>query len=431
MSPGALALLAFLVAIALSMTARVNVGVLAMALAWVIGTWSAGLSADVLVQGFPSGLFLTLAGVTTLFAIAKSNGTLDLLAQRAISLIRGRAGLLPPLFFLLSGGLSSIGPGAVASVAIVAPLAMPIGMQGGVPNLLSAIAIGTGANAGNLSPISAVGAMVNGLFTRIGLPGHELTVWSTNFIVHLIVAAVAFVLFGGYRLLRRPPAANFTGREAAAETSTGGAAAAENHSLRRRHWLTVAVTALWIIAVVVLRAHAGLSAFAAAAILVLARAAEERDVMARIPLDIIFMVTGVTMLIAVMERTGGMDLFTGLIARIATPATLNGVIALVTGLISTYSSTSGVVLPAFLPMVPGLVRDVGGGDPLAVALSINVGSALVDVSPLSTLGALCVATVYDPVAARDLFRKLLLWGFAMSVVGALLAGIFGGLFARL
>ena len=34
-----------------------------------------------------------------------------------------------------------------------------------------------------------------------------------------------------------------------------------------------------------------------------------------------------------------------------------------------------------------------GGDPLAVALSINVGSALVDVSPLSTLGALCVANV--------------------------------------
>ena len=102
-----------------------------------------------------------------------------------------------------------------------------------------------------------------------------------------------------------------------------------------------------------------------------------------------------------LETTGGMDLFTGMIARVASPATINGVIAFVTGVISTYSSTSGVVLPAFVPMVPGLVRQVGGGDPLAVTLSINVGSALVDVSPLSTLGALCVATVVDPVAARD------------------------------
>jgi hypothetical protein len=137
------------------------------------------------------------------------------------------------------------------------------------------------------------------------------------------------------------------------------------------------------------------------------------------------------MLIAVLEATGGMDLFTGMVARVASPTTLNAVIAFVTGIISTYSSTSGVVLPAFLPMVPGLVRQVGGGDPLAVALSINVGSALVDVSPLSTLGALCVATVVDPVAARDLFGKLLIWGLSMAIVGAALCGLLAGSFARL
>ena len=45
------------------------------------------------------------------------------------------------------------------------------------------------------------------------------------------------------------------------------------------------------------------------------------------------------------------------------------------------------------PTVPGIVENVGGGNPLAVALSINIGSHLVDVSPLSTLGALCVAAV--------------------------------------
>ena len=82
-------------------------------------------------------------------------------------------------------------------------------------------------------------------------------------------------------------------------------------------------------------------------------------------------------------------------------------IAFVTGAISTYSSTSGVVLPAFLPTAPALVAKVGGGDPLAVALSINVGASLVDVSPLSTIGALCVAAVADPVVARKLFQAML------------------------
>jgi len=414
-SPAVLAVLALLLAIALSMTARVNVGLLSIALAWIIGVYAARMKADAVIAGFPATLFITLAGVTFLFAIAKANGTLDLLARRATILVRGNAGVLPLLFFVLACVLSTIGPGAVASVALVAPIAMPAGAAAGVPHLLSAIMIGTGANAGNLSPISAVGAMVNGIMARIGMPGHEWKVWAANFLAHALVALVAYLLFGGVRLFR------------AGATIAVDAAAPH---FDRRNWLTIGVTGAWMLAVVVGRVNVGLAAFAAGALLVVAGVAEERDVITRIPLDIILMVTGVTMLVAVLETTGGMDLFTGMIARVATPATLDGVIAFVTGVISTYSSTSGVVLPAFLPMVPGLVRQTGGGDPLAVALSINVGSALVDVSPLSTLGALCVAAVADRAEARDLFRTLLIWGLSMAVAGALLCGFFAGSFAR-
>src|SRR5215211_5675905 len=114
-----------------------------------------------------------------------------------------------------------------------------------------------------------------------------------------------------------------------------------------------------------------------------------------------------------------MELFTTMLAAIATPASVNGTIAFVTGLISTYSSTSGVVYPAFLPAVPGLVQKIGGGNPLEIALSVNVGAAIVDVSPLSTIGALCIAGVTNPGNARVLFRQMLLWGFAMTIVGAL------------
>jgi di/tricarboxylate transporter len=142
------------------------------------------------------------------------------------------------------------------------------------------------------------------------------------------------------------------------------------------------------------------------------------------------MVCGVTVLIALLEKTGGMDLFTSMLARLASPKSLNGVIAFVTGLISTYSSTSGVVLPTFLPTVNDLVAKVGGGDPLAVALSINVGSSLVDVSPLSTLGALCVAAVSDPAASRRLFKQLMIWGVSMALVGALLCQLLAGVIAR-
>ena len=90
-----------------------------------------------------------------------------------------------------------------------------------------------------------------------------------------------------------------------------------------------------------------------------------------------------------------------------------------TGLVSVYSSTSGVVLPAFLPMVPGLAAQLGGANPLAIAAAMNVGGHLVDVSPLSTIGALCIAGA-SPDESRPLFNKLLAWGLSMSVVGAIL-----------
>jgi len=78
-------------------------------------------------------------------------------------------------------------------------------------------------------------------------------------------------------------------------------------------------------------------------------------------------------------------------------------------------------------MVPGLAQRLGGVDPFAIATSINVGGHLVDVSPLSTIGALCIASAPLGEDTRLLFNKLLAWGLSMSIVGALVCYLF---FAR-
>ncbi|MCA1560121.1 MAG: hypothetical protein LC804_07595 [Acidobacteria bacterium] len=247
----------------------------------------------------------------------------------------------------------------------------------------------------------------------VGLGGHEWKVWAANFIAHALVTAIGYALF------------------ARARQASDRAEVQARSPLNRAQWFTIAIVAAWIAAVVIGKAPIGLAAFAAAVMVIIFQAGDEVAAVARMPWGAILMVSGVTMLVGLVEKTGGMDLFTALIARVATPTTVNGVIAFVTGVISTYSSTSAVVLPTFLPMSARLVEQVGGGDPLAVALSINVGGSLVDVSPLSTLGALCVAAVLDAQQGRDLFRQLLLWGLSMSVVAALLCQVFAGPFARL
>jgi di/tricarboxylate transporter len=414
MNPAVLTLIALLLVIAGSLTSRINVGILAVALAWPIAIFAAKWKVDQVMGTFPSTLFLTLVGVSVLFGVAQANGTMEAIAQQTISLLRGRAAALPLLFFVMACALSTAGPGAVSATALLAPIAMGIAVQARMPVFLAALMVGNGANAGNLSPISAVGLIVHNAMAKIGLEGHLWGVWSANFTAHALAALVAWALFGGPALLKAssidriviPP------------------------SLTSKHWTTIAVILTWVAAVVFLKLNPGLGAFVAASVLILAGTGSDTESVKQVPWAVILMVCGVSVLIGVLEKTGGMDLFTTMLARIATPTTVNGTIAFVTGLISTYSSTSGVVYPAFLPAVPGLVQKLGGGDPLQVALSINVGAAIVDVSPLSTIGALCIAALPSGSAdTKKLFRQLMLWGFSMTLAGALFCQLFIGFFA--
>jgi Na+/H+ antiporter NhaD/arsenite permease-like protein len=414
MNPALASLIALLLAIILSMVSRLNIGLLAIALAWVVGVFIAGMKAEAVMTGFPANLFLTLTGVTLLFACAETNGTLERLAHRAVSLVRGNHRLLPMLFFVIAMTLSTVGPGAIAAVALIAPFAMATGERAGLPRFLTALMVANGANAGNLSPISALGVIANTKMAEAGVGGHAGKVWLANFIAHVFVAVIAYC---------------FLVKKSAPDAALIEPTPTKEASLTRPQILTIVFVLLWIVGVLAFQLNIGLSAFAVVTLLILLRATDETQSLRKVPWSVIVMVCGVSLLVALLEKTGGMDQFTALIARVASPATINGVIAFLTGVISTYSSTSGVVLPAFLPIAPKLAQQIGG-DPLAIALSINVGSSIVDVSPLSTLGALCIATVREPDDAKVLFRQLLFWGLAMTLVGAVFCQLLAGLLAR-
>ena len=410
----AISLGALVVAIVVSCTIRLHVGFLAISLAWVVGVYVAEMSAREVMGGFPTRLFLTLAGVTLLFSQAQLNGTLDRVAYRAVKYARGNVGVMPMMFFLLAFGLASIGPGNIAATALVAPMAMAVSWQVGIPPFLMSIMVGMGANAGSLSPIAPTGVIVNGVMDQIGLGGFALHTYLNNMMAHTIVVFVAYFAFGGVRLLRRRHEGAVmvpTG----GDNSTSGGDGAGSMEFDRTHLTTLAMIASLILGVIFLDVDVGLGAFAGAVLLSLLKAGDEMEAVKIMPWRVIMMVCGVTVLISVLDATGGLDLFTDILAR-ASAVAPTFIIAASTGFISLYSSTSGVVLPAFLPTVPGLVEQLGV-EPLALASAMNVGGHLVDVSPLSTLGALCMAAAHPSVDSRDLFNKLMIWGLSMTVVG--------------
>jgi len=416
MSVAAAAVAALALAIVVSCVTTVNVGVLAVALAWIVGVFIGKMPIATVMGGFPGQLFLTLTGVTLLFTLAQCNGTLDRLTHYAVKWCRGNRGVIPIMFFVLAVSVASIGPGNIATAALMAPMAMATAGRVGIPLFLMAIMVGNGANAGSLSPFAPTGIIVNGIMERNGMGGFAGRTYVYNLLAHALVAFGGYFLFGGWKLFSRGSAASIDPAEPVVEQLP----------FEPRHWTTLAAIAALVASVIFgprlfgVEINVGMGAFAAATVLVLLRCGDDREAIRRMPWGVLVMVSGVTVLISVLEKAQGIDLLVSQLARFSTPRLVTGEVALLTGLVSVYSSTSGVVLPAFLPMVPKLAAELGTTNLIAIASSMNIGGHLVDVSPLSTIGALCIAAAASPTDSRSLFNKLLAWGLSMSVVGAVL-----------
>jgi di/tricarboxylate transporter len=289
-------------------------------------------------------------------------------------------------------------------------MAMAVAERAKISPFLMTIMVAHGCVAGALSPIAPTGIIASGLMARLGMSGYERQTYLYNLASNAIVAVVGYLAFGGWRLFGR-------------SFEDGGTEGAEDGQVQDgrlsvHHWITLGAIAALIVGVVGFQVHVGMGALTVAVLLTLAKVTDERQAIRTMPWSVIVMVCGVTVLTSLLEKTGGIDLFTSILARFATHRSITGLIALVTGLVSVYSSTAGVVLPAFLPSVPGLVTKLGGGNPLAIASSILIGGHLVDVSPLSTIGALCVACAPASADRRLLFNRVLAWGLSMAFVGA-------------
>ena len=100
MRPEIISIIVLVLMFVIGTTMPVNLGVLALVAAFLVGTLAVGLSIDEIILGvpgdgeitggFPGDLFLLLVGLTYLFALAQNNGTVDLLVQWSMRLVRGR-----------------------------------------------------------------------------------------------------------------------------------------------------------------------------------------------------------------------------------------------------------------------------------------------------------------------------------------------------
>jgi di/tricarboxylate transporter len=428
-----------------------HVGYMGIGFAIVVGALFSDLAGDpkkimtgARIMGyFPTSLFMILTGVTFMFGMAQVNGTMEKLTAHSVRLCKGNNALIPLMVYIITVVITTIGPGNIASTALLAPVMMALATKINMPGFLMTLLVVGAANSAAFSPFAPTGIISNGLIAKmapaLNIPLDSLTglAWKIHFnsmVCQGLINIGGFLIMGGLAWISAQRGKAIDIDELIPKPEP----------FNRAQWITAWMIILLILLVIVpglpfvkpsvpklvsnlLSNNVGVVAFILSAIMLLCGVADSKAAVKAQPWGAIMMVCGVTVLIEVMDRSGGLNAMIKMIGAISGPVTVNFWLGLIPGIISAYSSSSGVVVPMFLPMVPGLIAEIGGGDPVAMISTIDIGAHVVDTLPLSTLGALCIACAGDNEDKGKLFRKLLIWGLSMSIVGAVMCYVLFGL----
>ena len=440
--PALVSILALVILVGIScVNEDLNVGFLGIAFGIIVGGIFSNITAAKIMNAFPLSLFMILVGVTFLFGMAQTNGTMEKLTAYSIRACKGNTALVPIIIYILATFITTIGPGNIAGCALMAPVAMAIASKVKMPAFLMTLLVVGACNGAAFSPFAPTGIISNGIIAKVapelGIPADYLNTlaWKIHFnstIAQGFVNIGGFFVMGGLKWIREQKGAALDIDELAPKPEPFNAA----------QKTTLLLVAILIILVVVpglpgvkgtlpktitnMLSNVGSISFVLSIVLMLTGYGDSKAAVKVMPWSVIMMVCGVSVLIDVMDKAGGLNFLVEVMASVAGPTTICFWTAFVPAVISAYSSSSGVVMPMFLPMTPGLV-ELTGGDPIAIISAIDVGSHLVDTSPLSTLGALCIASAGEEEDKGVLFRKLLIWGLSMSIVSGIVCYVFFGL----
>lgn len=300
MSVELISLFFLVLAIALGYFTRVNTGILGIALAFVLGTFVApfsvmtensAISGNEIIGGFPTNTFVTLMGMTFLFSIAKANGTLETLAMKIVRLAGGRTRIIPFVFFAFSIVMSAVGAGPIVTPAPYVSHCLFCCPQGRYPGYCRACLRHLRRAYRRDYPIrphGRCGFQSDRWRSGAELPAHAGSNRSGS------PCAVRRALCDGRRLQNK--------------ASHSSASEVEAIPFTQPHYMTLAAIILVVLGTMILNYNVALLAFLFGAILLLLKAASQKDVIAGIPWGTLLLVGGMTVLIVVIRELGGIDM---------------------------------------------------------------------------------------------------------------------------
>ena len=430
----------------------VNMGALAFVGAFLLGTIFLGMETGAILANFPGALFLTLVGVTYLFAIAQGNGTIDLLVRGAVRLVGGRVALIPWVMFVITAAITSVGALSPAAVAIVAPIALGFAHKHKISPLLMGMMVIHGAQAGGFSPIAVYGVIVNSLIATTGLAASPTAVFLSSLIFNFLIAVVLFMVLGGRKLVSAR-VENFVEQAAEVRLSVSVGSRAVNaakgsdgqvdikgfgadttgmrdqvksstptppqRSGRIPQYITIA--GLIALAVIALgfSIDVGFVAITIAVILALVSPKAQKNAVNMISWSTVLLICGMLTFVGVLEEAGTIEYVSNGVAALGMPLLAALLICYIGAVVSAFASSTAI-LAALIPLaVPFLAT--GEISAIGVICALAVASTIVDVSPFSTNGALVLANAPDSVDKDRFYKQILGYSGIVVVAGPLIA----------
>ena len=434
MSPVLVSILALVALFVVGTVLPMNMGALGFVAAWLVGMYSLGLTEREIVGGISGDLILTLVGVTYLFAIARNNGTVDLIVRAAVRAVGGRVALIPWVMFTVTAVLTAIGAASPAACAIVGPIALGFAGRYRINALMMGMLVVHGAQAGGFSPISIYGVITNSVMAENDLPVNEIAVFLTSLLVNLAIAIVLFVVLGGRQLVSRrldraeidddpdggdAPSGGGTSTRTATRTSAQAPpeAAVAGRRLADQVITLVAFAAVAFTALVFER-NIGFTAITAAVVLTALFPKEQKGAIKQVAWPTVLLVAGVSCFAAVLEEAGAPEAVGTWAAGLGAVVIGALVLCYVGGITSAFASSTAL-LPIIVPIAIPLIAS-GGVNAVAVVAALAVSSTIVDVSPFSTNGALMVANRPDTISEEKYYKQVLAYSVLVTLAGPLL-----------
>lgn len=431
MSPQTASILGLVVMFVVATALPINMGALALAMAFIIGTLAVGMSSSAIIAGFPGDLFVTLVGITYLFAIAQKNGTIDWLVHQAVRAVGGRIAAIPWIMFAVAATLTAVGAVSPAACAILAPVALQFARAYRISPLLMGLLVIHGAQGGGFSPISIYGGITNQVVARSGLPVGELSLFLASLGFNLLCALGVFFAFGGRALLGQragvavpAPAGSpvtdigIEGHGTSADASIAHGARPAVDALNLQQMATLAGLAALAIFALAFGLNVGLVAVTVAVVLTLLAPNEQKGAVDKIGWSTILLVGGVITYVGVLQKSGAIDSVGQGVSDLGAPLLAALLLCYIGGVVSAFASSVGV-LGAIIPLaVPFLQQGAIGTAGMIAALAIS--STVVDVSPFSTNGALVVANS-APEERDTVYRRFLIYSILIVLAGPPLA----------